>query len=75
MFLMPDQLYELTGYKQKNRQIKKLEQEGIPFIYSRYGHPKVPISYIQNLGNQGQPKRRREPNFEGFKQRLKPKAK
>ena len=72
MFLTPEELFQLTNYKQKHKQIKKLEEEGIPFIYSRYGHPKVPSAFIENMGRAtNATKRKREPNINALKQKLK----
>ncbi len=59
MFLSPDELTELTGYKQPKRQVAWLRQQGISLYVAANGRPKVLRSTLENATVN----RRTEPNF------------
>lgn len=46
MFLDDDQLVELTGYRQKVKQVEWLRARAWPFELSASGRPKVLLSYM-----------------------------
>lgn len=66
MFLTSDDIEELTGYKNHAKQISWLARNGIKFLISGDGKPKVLQSQIELLiGGTSAPSRRKtEPNFE-----------
>ena len=41
MFLTPEEVTDLTGYKQASKQVAMLRQQGVPFHVNAAGHPKV----------------------------------
>lgn len=47
MFLTPDELAELTGYKQASKQVAMLRQQGVPFHVNAAGHPKVARAILE----------------------------
>jgi len=59
MLLSPDELVELTGYKQPKRQVAWLRQQGIALYVAANGRPKVLRSTLENVTVN----RRTEPNF------------
>jgi hypothetical protein len=58
-FLTPDEIRELTGYRQHAAQIRWLQREGIRHWVNANGRPVVPLSSINPRG--GEP--RKEPRF------------
>jgi hypothetical protein len=74
MFLTKEELAELSHRKQKGKQTKWLDDNGIPYIPSSSGHPKVPIAVIENLGlsmvNNKVLKKRTLPDINGLKEKL-----
>lgn len=47
MFLTPEEIHDLTGYRQPARQIEMLKKQGIPFHVNAAGHPKVARAIIE----------------------------
>lgn len=63
MFLTSDDIKDLTGYKTHAKQIGWLMQNGIKFLISQDGKPRVLVSHLQEImGSTKQVKRRTEPN-------------
>jgi hypothetical protein len=61
LWLNEDELYELTGFRQRNRQKQALAAMRIPFRSREAdGYPLVERSQFTAAGS---PQRRREPNF------------
>ena len=52
MFLTPEELAELTGYRQASKQIVMLRKQGIPFHVNAAGHPKVARAIIEGKHTQ-----------------------
>ena len=48
MFLTPDEICELTGYKQPAKQIMALRRQGVRVFVRRDGQPKVLRSALEN---------------------------
>ena len=65
MFLTQSEIEELTGFVCPSKQIAWLARNGIKFLVSATGHPKVLISHLQEImmNNSGAKKRTSEPNF------------
>ena len=65
MFLTPDELAELTGYKTPARQCRWLDRAGYPFETAATGRPKVLRAFVERrLGLAAQsPATPTEPNF------------
>lgn len=72
MFLDEQELYELTDRKYASHQIKWLMQNGIKFVVSAAGKPKVLHSQIQHLLDfeSKNVKRRIEPNIKALEKHL-----
>lgn len=68
MFLTSDDIEELTGYKNHAKQISWLARNGIKFLISQDGTPRVLLSHINEImTNNSKPTRRRaEPNFDAL---------
>lgn len=68
MYLEPEQLEILTGFKLKRFQCRELMKQGIPFIKRHDGFPVVHMDDARpGLGNQNRIKQHEEkPNFEGL---------
>lgn len=49
MFLKPEELIELTGYKQAAKQTAMLRRQGIPFHVNAAGQPKVARAMIEGM--------------------------
>jgi hypothetical protein len=47
MFLTDAEIAELTGYKQPNKQVSMLRQQGVPFHINAAGHPKVARAVLE----------------------------
>ena len=47
MFLTPAQLYELTGSRQKRKQIEWLAEHGWPHVVNAHGRPVVLASTVE----------------------------
>jgi hypothetical protein len=47
MFLAPDELAELTAYRQPSKQVAQLRRMGIPFHINAAGHPKVARAILE----------------------------
>ncbi len=47
MFLTPDELKELTGYRQPSKQVAMLRKQGVPFHVNAAGHPKVARAVLE----------------------------
>ena len=46
MILSRDQVIELSGYRKPSCQIKWLKRQGLRFFVGADGHPRVPVSSI-----------------------------
>lgn len=55
MFLTPDELYALTGKRQKGKQIDFLRGQAIQFYVNSSGHPVVPRSAVEGHQKEQQP--------------------
>lgn len=68
MFLTKDDICELTGYKNHAKQIAWLCRNGIKFLISQDGTPRVLMSHLHEImGNTTKSTRRRsEPNFDSL---------
>lgn len=47
MFLTREEVRELTGYKRKSDQCRRLAERGYPFETDKDGYPKVPRSFVE----------------------------
>jgi hypothetical protein len=47
MFLTPEELETLTGYKQPSKQVAHLKAQRIPFHTNRAGHPRVARAILE----------------------------
>lgn len=47
LFLTPEELQELTGYKRRSEQTRWLRSYSIPFALDRWGRPRVLRSEIE----------------------------
>lgn len=47
MFLTPDEVADLTGYRQPAKQVEHLRRQRIPFHLNRAGHPKVARAILE----------------------------
>lgn len=47
MFLTEEELFQLTGFKQKSRQAARLRELGVAFYLSAHGHPAVIRSAVE----------------------------
>lgn len=47
MFLTEEELIELTGYRQANKQVAHLKAQRIPFHTNRAGHPRVARAILE----------------------------
>jgi hypothetical protein len=63
MFLTRDQLFELTGYRMKSKQVSWLRQRGINYHVARDGYARVLLSSLETPA----PPRKAVPNFECLK--------
>ena len=63
MFLSRDEIEDLTDAKRKDRQIQWLMDNGIRFVCSSTGRPKVLQSEIERVMLGGPLKKRQEPDF------------
>ena len=52
MFLTPDEIRDLTGYKHSSKQIEMLRRQGIPFHVNAAGQPKVARAIIEGATKQ-----------------------
>lgn len=50
MFLNDDDLFKLTGYRQKAKQTARLRKMGVPFFVNASGHPVVTEAAITGKG-------------------------
>ena len=64
MFLTRDEIEDLTDAKRKDKQIKWLMDNGVRFVRSLAGRPKVLQSEIERVMLGGPAKKRQGPNFE-----------
>ena len=60
MFLDRKQIFDLTGYKQRGKQIQWLRENGFKFAVGADGYPRVLISAIE--GVMGRDSRRTKPD-------------
>lgn len=59
-FLLTEQeIIDLTGFRQKSRQIEKLKADRIPYTVSRTGHPRVVRARVEGVTSAT--KRKKEP--------------
>jgi hypothetical protein len=63
MFLTPEQIEALTDAKRKDRQIQWLMDNGVRFVLSSAGRPKVLQFEIERVMLGGLVKKRLEPDF------------
>lgn len=56
MFLDEDELFTLTGYRQKSKQVAELRRQGIPFRVNAAGFPAVARTAIEGGKEATQPK-------------------
>lgn len=47
LLLTPDEVRDLTGYRQPAKQVAVLRQQGVPFFLNAAGHPKVARAVIE----------------------------
>jgi hypothetical protein len=70
MFLNKEELADLTGYKNRKKQIQWLAENGIKFLISGVGEPKVLKSAIEELlgagDSQKRLRKRVEPNWDAI---------
>ena len=64
MFLTRDEIEDLTDAKRKDKQIQWLMDNGIRFVCSSTGRPKVLHSEIERVMLGGLVKDRQEPDFD-----------
>ena len=64
MFLTPDELEELTDSPRKGRQIKWLMDQGMRFVKSLSGRPKVLQAEVERVMLGGSRKEKQQPNFD-----------
>ncbi len=57
MFLEPDELIALTGWRRKSSQIAQLKKMGIPFFVNASGHPVVACTAIEGQKAKAEPKK------------------
>lgn len=69
MYLSPQEIVELTGFKHRKKQVTHLTKQGIPFIVDRFGNPKVMYSSLENMGLSVRARRPTEPNFDALDKR------
>lgn len=68
LWLTPGEVFELTGYKQKNAQKKALGKMGVPFVSrANDGLPMVQRSHFEGQLTDKQT-RRKEPHLDWLKQ-------
>lgn len=64
MFLTDDELFELTGYKSAQKQVKWLINRGWVYQLNRIGRPKVDREYCRSkMGNKAAEVATVEPNW------------
>ncbi len=63
MFLTPDEISELTGYKQRSRQITWLRRYGIRVYVTRVGEPRVLRSDLE-----AKPKKAQKPDLDAVRE-------
>lgn len=57
MFLTPDEIADLTGYRQASKQITMLNKQGVPFHVNAAGHPKVARAVIEGRYKPSRPEK------------------
>lgn len=71
MFLTNDDIIELTECKTTTNQITWLARNGIKFLLSHNGKPKVLVSHIEEImGSSIKPRRRSEPDEKALMQHM-----
>lgn len=68
MFLNDQDLFRLTGYRQKAKQIAHLKASKIPFHVDRYGRPRVACSVVEGRGKAAKPADTWSPSWAGVPQ-------
>jgi hypothetical protein len=64
MFLTKDELTELTDSARKDRQVQRLQQNGVRFVISLAGRPKILNAEFERIMLGGaKPLRHAEPDF------------
>ena len=66
LFLKPEQIYELSGYRLGSYQIRWLQKNGIRHYVRADGRPMVPVAAFEREEFKARP--RAEPNFEALKE-------
>jgi len=64
MFLTRDEIEDLTDAKHKDKQIQWLMDQGIRFVRSAAGRPKVLQAEVERVMLDGPVKKRLEPKFD-----------
>lgn len=68
LFLTPEEMFELTGYKRSLQQIKWLDNHGWIFTQNANNRPIVTRKYAEaKLGIEAQKQPSNEPNFDAIR--------
>lgn len=74
VFLSDYDMFLLTGYKNKARQVQQLRKMGIAFFVNACGHPRVPKAVIEGQKDR-QPQEKKwvpswEPNLDALRKKV-----